>query len=329
MKNMLCIQVKKEIQTIIKLGLGVMALILSLSISSPLEAETFPSRPVQLIVPFAAGSGNDLTARAILPYVEKALRVPVIIENAPGADSRIGMTRVYKADPNGYTIGIHTFPAPLMKEILGELPFKALNFSYIYAWAQIPLMIFVSEEKWKTFDEFLLEARKRPMAFGIPGLASVAHFLTLATSKQMNIRFKFIVYAGSAEGYTALSGQHIDANIGSAAAALGMIRGKLIRPILVYSFQQDANFPEVPLSPKYNLPTLVTLRGVFGPPNMPEDRVRILEKAFSQAATEPKLAEWAKIQGVDLVALGAKQFRQDLEKQQTLLIDFKDLLKAP
>ena len=189
---------------------------------------------------------------------------------------------------------------------------------------------FVSEDSWKNFDDFLLEAKKRSMSIGIAGYGSVVHVLAMAAEKKMNLKFKYIPFSGSKEGFTALAGKHIDANIGSTDAALGMVQGKLVRPILVWSFHSEPNFPDVPLSTTYNLPTLVQIRGVFGPPNISDDRVRVLEKAFSRAATDPKLVEWAKTRGVDLVSLNAKQFQQEVEKQQAVVKDYKDLLvKAP
>lgn len=308
--------------------LSLIAWVAILSILSPLQAQDFPSRPVQLIVPWAAGSGNDLSARAIQPYAEKALGTPLMIENVPGADTLIGMGKLYKANPNGYTIGIHSFPAPIIKEYLFDTPYKSHNLSFICAWTMTPMLMFVAEGGWKTFDEFLVEARKRELNMGLPSLGSTSHLLVLGLAKQMNIKFTFIPYAGSREGFAALAGKHIDANIGSMDSALGMVRGKKVRPVLIWSFHSDPNFPDVPLSTKYNLPTIVTVRGVFGPPNIPEDRVRILEKAFSLAAADPKLAEWAKTGGIDLINLNAKSFREEIEKQEILIANFKDVLKS-
>lgn len=329
MHGMLLPPKERYFQKVIRLGWGILVLVLVLLALSPLEAQRFPERTVQLIVPFTPGSGIDLVARAIQPYAEKALGASLTIENVPGADSRTGLEKVYRANPNGYTIGIHGFPAPIIKEYVIATDYKSLKFSFIYAWAMTPMVLFVSEDSWKSPDELILEARKRPLTLGIAGLGSVTHLLALTLEKQMNIKFRLIPFSGSREGFTALAGQHLDANIGSIDAALGMIRGKLVRPILTWSFHSDPNFPDIPLSKRYNLPTVVSIRGVFGPPAMPEERVRVLENAFSRGAAEPKLAEWAKTGGVDLFLLNAKQFREEIEKQDALVKEFKDVLKGP
>ena len=107
-----------------------------------------------------------------------------------------------------------------------------------------------------------------------------------------------------------------------------MTRAKKVNPVLNWAFRPNPNYPEVPLSTKYNMPTIVMTRGVFGPPGMPANRIRVLEKAFSRAAAEPKLAVWAKDTGTDLIALNAKQFRQEVEKQQGMVREFKDFLKS-
>ena len=293
------------------------------------EADNFPNKPVRLIVPFAAGSGTDLVARAIQPYAEKPLGARLIVENIPGADSRIGMAKLYKDRPDGYSIGIHGFPAPIINENLFEVAYKSAAFSFIYAWTMNPQLIFVAEDSWKTFDDFLIDARKKPLTMGLPGYGTVSHLLALTLEKQLNVKFKFVPFSGSGEGLVALAGRHIDANIGSTDAALGMVRAKRIRPILIWAFHPDTNFPEVPISGKYNIPTIVMIRGIFGPPNVPPERVKVLEKAFARAAAEPKLAEWAKTRGMDLVSLNAGQYRHEVEKQVQLVKEYKDYLKTP
>lgn len=293
-----------------------------------LEARPFPDHPVQMIVPYAAGAGVDLVGRAIQPYMEETLGVPLIIGNVPGADSRIGMTRIYKAKADGFTIGLQSLIATVMQEQLFDVPYKALNFSFIYAWTRTPMILFAAENGWKSFDDFQLEARKRPLTLGIAGFGTVVHLLALTMEKHLNVKLKIIAFDGSAQGLTALAGNHIDVNIGSADTAMGLVRAKKVRPILIWSSRPDANFPEIPLSTKYGLPTIVPTRGVFGPPGVPPERIRVLEKAFSRAAAAPKLVEWAKARGVDLISLNAIQCRQEVEKQQIMVSEYKDLLKA-
>ena len=321
-------QKKTDWRNVIKVSFNLTVAVLISLVGSPLGAQTFPNHQVQLIVPFGPGSGTDLCARAVQPHVEKHLGVPLIIGNVPGADSRIGMTKLYKAKPDGFTMGLHGFPAPIIHEYLFDIPYRSLDFSFIYAWTMNPKMLYVAENKWKSFDDLILEARKRPLTLGLPGFGTVVHLLALTMEKHMNVKFKFINYPGSAAGFAALAGNHIDANIGSDVAALGLTRAKKVHPVLNWAFRPNPNYPEVPLSTKYNMPTIVMTRGVFGPPGMPANRIRVLEKAFSQAATEPKLAVWAKDTGTDLIALNAKQFRQEVEKQQGMVREFKDFLKS-
>ncbi len=328
MGEQISLREKRDRQSMGKKLIALTATIVISLLGTQLGAATFPGQPVQLIVPFGAGSGTDMVARAIQPYAEKTLGAPLIIGNVPGADSRLGMTKIFKAKPDGYTLGLHGFPAPIIHEYLFEVPYKALDFTFVYAWTMNPQLIYVAENRgWKSFDDFLQEARKRPLTLGIPGFGTVVHLLALGLQKHINVKFNFINYPGSAQGFAALAGNHIDANIGSDAAALGLVRAKKVRPILNWAHRPNPNHPDVPLSSKYNVPTIVMTRGVFGPPNMPPGQVRVLEKAFAKAATEPKLADWARETGTDLVALDAKQFRQEVENQQALVRDYKSLLK--
>lgn len=312
-----------------KAGSTLLTMLCLVLIALPAQAATFPDHPVQLIVPFGPGSGTDLVARAIQPYVKSTLGVPLMIENVPGADSRIGLTKINQAKPDGYTLGIHGFPAPLINEMLYGLPFKTSDYTFIYAWTINPQLIFVPEGVWKNFDEFVVEARKRPITLGMAGMGTVSHLMALMLEKHMNLKFNYVPFSGSGESLAALAGRHIDATFSSMDSALSLTRAKKVRPIISCAYNPDPNFPEVPTSVKYNIPTVVMNRGVFGPPKMSDDKVRILEKAFARAAAEPKLAEWAKSRGMEVVTLNAKQYRKEVEKQQTLLKDFKDVFKAP
>jgi tripartite-type tricarboxylate transporter receptor subunit TctC len=192
-----------------------------------------------------------------------------------------------------------------------------------------PQLIFVADGTWKTFDEFVAEARKRPLVMGMAGMGTVSHMMALLLEKHMNLKFNYVPFSGSSGSLTALAGKHIDATFASTDAALGLARAQKIRPLIVCAFNPDPNFPDVPRSTQYNIPTIVMTRGVFGPPKIPANRVRILEKAFARAAAEPKLVEWVKSRGMESVALDSKQYRQVVEKQQVLLRDFKDVIKTP
>lgn len=311
------------------IGVTIMAGFTFLMTTLPAQADDFPRHPVKLTVPFGPGSGTDLVARAIQPYLKRPLGVPLMIENVPGADSRIGLTKIHQANPDGYTIGIHGFPAPLINEMLYGLPFRASDYTFIYAWTMNPQLIFVAEGTWKTFDDFLVEARKRTITLGMAGMGTVSHLMALLMEKHLNLKFNYVPYTGSGESLTALAGKHIDASFSSTDSALGLVRGKKIRPIISCAFNPDPNFPEIPLSTKYNIPTIVMTRGVFGPPKMPQNRVRILEKAFAEAVAEPKLVEWAKSRGMEHVSLNSKRYQEIVDKQQVLLKEFKDAFKAP
>jgi len=307
---------------------GILSLSFLFILTLPVRAEKFPTRPVSLIVPFGPGSGTDLVARAIQPYIKKTLGVPLMIENVPGADSRIGLAKLQKALPDGYTIGIHGYPAPLIAEILFGLPFKTSEFSFIYAWTTNPMVIFVAEGTYRNFQEFTAEAQRRTLTIGMPGLGTVSHLIALIIEKHLGVKFNYIPYPGSAQALASLAGRHVEAAFSSTDAALSLVQAKKLRPILVCSYQPDPNFPEVPLTHKLNIPTVVMTRGVFGPPKMPKDRIAILEKAFATAAREPKLVEWIKSRGMGYVSLSGDEFRKEVEKQQRMLQDFEDILRG-
>jgi tripartite-type tricarboxylate transporter receptor subunit TctC len=99
------------------------------------QAADFPQKPVRFIVPYAAGSGNDIQTRALAPYLEKHLGGTVTIENRPGADGRLGLNEAWKSAPDGYTIINAGMPTPIINEKLFPVNYKTKEFTHIYAWS--------------------------------------------------------------------------------------------------------------------------------------------------------------------------------------------------
>ena len=142
--------------------------IASLISASDSTAADFPDKPIRVIVYQAAGSGTDSEARGIVPYVQKHLGVQVTVENIPGAGGKIGLGRLMKAKPDGYTLLIHTTSQTLMGEILLYPEYRVTDLSHIYSWSLTNQVLVVHIEKWKSLDEFIKEARVRPLSGGIP-----------------------------------------------------------------------------------------------------------------------------------------------------------------
>jgi tripartite-type tricarboxylate transporter receptor subunit TctC len=189
----------------------------------------FPKKPIQFIVPYAAGGGQDLLARGIAPYLEKHLGGSVQIENVPGAGGKIGFTKVWKANPDGYTIMTYVLPVPIILEKISEVEYRTKEFTPIFAWSEANQALVVNSEVYKTLEDFLSAAKMKTLAFGLPGRGTSAHLAGLLAVEGFGIKVNWVPFSGGAEALTALAGKHIDAAIVQAPTALSLVRsGKLI-----------------------------------------------------------------------------------------------------
>jgi tripartite-type tricarboxylate transporter receptor subunit TctC len=295
--------------------LGIFFCLLSVTIlaggSNVWAQKSFPTKPVRMIVHTSAGSGTDMEVRAIVPYVQKHLGVPMIVDNRPGANGKIGLTVGWKAKPDGYTLVAYGIPHPIMVEKLFAAEFRIKDFTHIHTWSINAAAVFVNPQTWKTFNEFLDAAKKKTMTASIYGLGGVSHIIGTSLSLQLGFPAKWVPYGGGGAVLAALAGNHVDFAVNFIPRAVPLVRAGKIRPLLVVADSHDF-YPGIPI-PKdlgYNIKVVKGIRGAAAPPNTPSDRIKILERAFAKAVREPEYIKWAKQSALTIHSLDSKQFKQ-------------------
>ena len=291
--------------------------------------EKFPARSINVIVPGAVGSGMDMEARGIAPYVQKYLGVTMVVENIPGAQTKIGMNKAWKAKPDGHTLVVCTMPTPIMLEKMLEVDYKTMQFTHVYAWSKNVVALFVHSETWNTFDQFLNAARKKTLSCGVATLWSVPHLCGLLLADELGLKVNWVPYEGASGLLTSLAGKHIDFVINMIPAALPLVRAGKIRPLLVLADSHDF-YPGVPI-PKdigYKIDLIASIRGVVAPPNVPSDRVKILESAFSKAVQDKGFLGWAEKSEIPIASIDSKQFTQGTLEMYKIVEKYSSLLKG-
>ncbi len=298
--------------------------------SGNIFAAAFPEKPIKIIVPFAPGSGVDGEARTIAPYLQKNLGVTVSVENVPGADGRIGLTKVWKTEPTGYTLVVHTSTMSLIGEALFQPEYRVLDLSRIFSWTSFNQVLVVSTESWKNFDEFVKGARSRTLSVGMPGRGSASHLMGLILVDGLGIKVNWVPFDGGAGAITALAGKHIDFASVATTTALPMVRAKKLRPLLVLADEKDPVFPEIPISKDlgYSFPSIPTLRGIDGPPKMDMSSVKIIEAAVAKAVKEPDFIAASKKRMTDIVPLYHEGYQKALERQHKEIEKYKSFFKG-
>lgn len=281
-----------------KIRLGVWAVLLSSSLFwfSPAVADEYPSRPITLVVNFAAGTSTDVVARLLAEEVSKELKQPIVCVNKAGGGGSVGVAEMLRSPADGYTIGCINMPALAILPQMQELPYKPLNdVSHVCAIMAYDYAIYVrASSPWKTFESFLQEAKANPgkITVGHPGIGTTSHIIMERIGKESGVVFKHVPYKGDGELMPAIIGGHIDAGVGSPAAVGPQIKGGNLRLLLVTSKDKWSGFPEVPtiLEKGYKFYQSSFL-SLGAPAGIPEPARKKLEDAFKKVLNDPKVKE--------------------------------------
>jgi len=219
-------------------------------LASAASAQTWPTRPIRLIVPFAAGGANDIVARLIQPDLERALGQPVIIENKPAASGTVGTDQVAKAAPDGYSLLMAFTTHTVNPAVNAKLPYDTeRDLAPIALIGKSPLLFIVNPAvPAKTLVEFVALAKQNPGKFnyGTPGAASQAHLLVALWSKLAGIEMQHIPYRGGAPAVLGTVTGEVQLTLMSPIASLAQINAGALRPLAAGSAERDPHFPDLP-----------------------------------------------------------------------------------
>lgn len=293
----------------------------------------FPSKPIRFIVPYAAGSGNDIQSRGLQPYLEKHLGGRIVIDNRPGADGRLGMNDAWKSAPDGYTFINAGMPTPVINEKMYPVNYRTKEFTHIYAWSQDNICLVVNAEVFKKPHDFINEARLRTMAGGITGIGSVSQIAGLSLADAAGFKpVNWVPFKGGVETMTNLAGKHIDFGVTTTSSAQALVDAGKLMVVLIYSQEKDPMFPKAPL-PKdlgLNLTAMPVVRGALAPPGLKPAIANILRQAFAKAVKEPDFISWAKRARVEISPMNHEQFLKytiGVEKEVVKYLDKMEIKK--
>ena len=293
----------------------------------------FPTKPIRFIVPYAAGSGNDIQSRGLQPYLEKHLGGRVVIDNRPGADGRLGLNDAWKSAPDGHTFINAGMPTPVINEKMYPVNYRTKEFTHIYAWSQDNVCLVVNAEVFKKPQDFINEARLRTMAGGISGIGSVSQIAGLSLADAAGLKpVNWVPFKGGVETMTNLAGKHIDFGVTTTSSAQALVDAGKLLIVLIYSQEKDPTFPKAPLPRELglNLTALPVVRGALAPPGMSPAIANILRQGFAKAVQEPDFVNWAKRARVEISPMNHEQFLNytiGVEKEVVKYLDKMEIKK--
>jgi tripartite-type tricarboxylate transporter receptor subunit TctC len=296
------------------------ALLLALAVL-PVSAQTYPSKPIKWIVPYTPGGITDSVTRIVAQKLQDAVGQPVVIENKPGANSRLGADIVAKSPPDGYTfltvIAAHAANATLYA---GKLPYDTTkSFAPVSLVAIAPLVLTVNNNfPAKDMKELIAYAKANPdkISFGSSGVGAAAHLTTELLKQTADIKMVHVPYKGTAPALAGLLGGDIQVLVDVPSSLMPHVRSGKVRALGMFSSKRVAGAMEVPTIAEAGGPAIESSTWVLflAPAGTPREIVQRVSAETTKIVGSPEMK--AKFEQLGIEAVGstpeqASAFLQD------------------
>ena len=297
-------------------------------------ADTFPSKPVRLIVPFPPGGGTDILARPIAQKLSERWGQPVIVENRGGAGGNIGTRAAAEADPDGYTIILGVLGTHAVNQSLyANAGFDSTkDFAAITMVANTPNIVVVHPSvPVKTIEELVAYAKANPgkLNYATPGNGTPSHLATEIFKSMTGANLTHIPYKGSGPALTDMLGGQTQVWIANAPVVLPHIKSGKLRALATTSEKRPATAADVPtlaesVAPGYEADTWY---GMFAPAKTPQPVLDKLHDDIVAVITSPEIREAFAAQGAEVVGNSSAEFTRklhaDVAKWKKVIADIK------
>ena len=277
-------------------------------------AQSFPTRPVTLIVPWPAGGTTDVGMRALATATEKHLGQPIVVENRSGGSGTLAPGQMAAtAKPDGYTIAqipITIFRFPFMTKTTFD---PTIDFTYIIGISGYTFGVVVRDDApWKTFQELAADAKANPgkINYGTPGVGTSLHITMEQIAKQQGIKWTHVPFKGNAEAMNALLGGHIHAVADSSGWA-PLVNAGRFRLLVTWGATRTRNWPDVPTLREIGIDMVSNSPfGIAGPKGMEPATVKVLHDAFKKGLEEPAYAATMAKLDQEMFYLSSEDYRK-------------------
>lgn len=291
-----------------------------LALSLPCAAqETWPSKPVSLVIPAPPGGNFHLSGRIIGDRLRQVFDKPFLNDNKPGAGGMIAAEHVAKADPDGYTLLVSGNLLLFSPLILGQARYDwKKDFAIIGAVSFTPMVLEVHPSVKANNVQELLEIAKRggKLSMSSPGAGTTNHLASELLQKLTGVKWLTVQYKGNAPAVADLIGGHVDFAFDQISSSIGHIRNGTVRALAVTSARRTAALPDVPTMQEAGVKGFEaeTFSGIFAPVKTPQAVVDRASAAVAKALEEPAVIEQFRNLGSEVRPMSPAQFGQYLRK---------------
>jgi len=308
---------------IVRMG-QLFALVLSLSLSVPSQAQSDPDKPITLLVPYAAGGLTDQLAREIGAHMGQALKRAVVVENRPGGGAQIAMGALKQAPADGHTV------------FIGDVPSLATNVGLFRKLSYDPrtdlqpltqlivspaLVVVPPNSPYKSFAELVDAAKKKPegLSYATQGVGTGGHLFGTLLAKQLGVKMAHVAYRGSIPGLTDTMSGQVDFMYDAIPTSGSFVKGQKLRALAIGSDRRSPLFPDVPTLKELGYESIVPTFwwGAAVKAGTPAAEVDKLQKALVAAMNDPAVAKKFVDQGVLISTSAPKPFQAYIDSEIT------------
>lgn len=272
------------------------ACVAALSVSA-VAADSYPSKPITIILPYTTGGTADMLARLAAQALQETLGQSVIVEAKPGAGGVLGTEYVARAQPDGYTLLVTASGTMAVNPYVYKLRYKPLeDFKQITVLVDLPFVVVTNPAfPSKNLREFIEYGRAHPneITFGNAGMGTQQHLTQLMFARTAGMEVNIVPYKGSSPATNDLLGGHIDAVLDNTGVQTPFIKAGSVRPLFVTTSERVAALPDVPTASEAGLPgfTAVAWFGLAAPQGTPDAIVEKVQQAIAHQFAKPEMKQ--------------------------------------
>lgn len=280
----------------------------------PAAAQSWPTKPVRIIVPFAAGGNTDGIARVTGQWLSSALGQQFVIENHPGANGAIAAEMVARAAPDGYTLFMAALPQIVVFPAMTRTSYDPVkDFSPVSDIGTNPMVLIVNPSfPPRSIAEFVDYVRTRPneVAYASGGIGSLGHLTMALFLKRAGIEMNHVPYKGGGPAMADAVAGHVPVYFGNLSEVLPFVASGKVRPLAISSVERSAHLPQVPTVSESGYPgfKVTTWNGLMAPAATPKDIVARLAKECAAGVKDEGVLQRLAAYGVEPLGDGPDQF---------------------
>jgi tripartite-type tricarboxylate transporter receptor subunit TctC len=309
--------------------LGLMLILAGGTLFAEGQAERpYPSREIELMVPWSVGGSTDIVFRTFLMVLPKYLKAPVIVVNRPGGGAVPGYAEALGKRPDGYYFVAWATPS-ITKVHMSKTPYDAFSFDPVINLVSAPCWILVpANSPYKNLQDLLADARRRPeqVTMGNAGAGGGTHMIILAFENAAGVKFNHVPHAGGGPTIVAAVGGHVDAVNVSPPEGVAQMESGQLRCLAVFSKNRLEQFPDCPTAVEQGVDfSLGQWRGIAAPKGTDPAKIKVIHDAFKATMDDPDFQKLAANAGILLEYMGTAEFRAWVAEQDKL---YENIVKS-